>query len=138
MLTSLFLASQFLIGIFKRLARDAYYRSLGMVILIMLAIGTLFVWLVGKWPFVDALLYSVTTMSMNTPYSGPLVSAAGRELAAFHMAYTFVSVGIFIIFAIETGKTMLTTYEDAMKKLAERKAKKAAAKAGAAADGHKP
>ena len=137
MLTSLFLASQFLIGIFRRLVRDAYYRSLGMVILIMLAIGTLFFWLVAKWPFLDALLYAVTTMSMNTPYSGPLVTAAGRELAVFHMAYTFVSVGIFLIFAMETGKTMLTTYEDAMKKLAERKAKKAAAKAAAAAPGPK-
>jgi len=135
MFTSLFLASQFLIGIFKRLASDAYYRSLGMVILIMLAIGTLFVWIVGNWPFVDALLYAVTTMSMNTPYSGPLASAAGRDLAFFHMAYTFVSVGIFLIFAMETGKTMLTTYEDAMRKLAERKAKKAAAKAAAAAPG---
>lgn len=137
MLTSLFLASQFLVGIFKRLASDAYYRSLGMVILIMLAIGTLFFWLVAQWPFLDALLYAVTTMSMNTPYSGPLVSAASRELAVFHMAYTFVSVGIFLIFAMETGKTMLTTYEDAMKKLAERKAKMAAAKAAAAAPGPK-
>lgn len=138
MLTSLFLASQFLIGIFKRLASDAYYRSLGMVIVIMLAIGTLFVWLVGKWPLADALLYSVTTMSMNTPYSGPLASAAGREMAVFHMAYTFVSVGIFIIFAIETGKTMLSTYEDAMKKLAERKARKQAVNAKVVADQPKP
>ena len=135
MLTSLFLASQFLIGIFRRLARDAYYRSLGMVLLIILAIGTLYVWLVGKWPLVDALLYAVTTMSMNTPYGGPLVAAAGREIAVFHMAYTFVSVGIFLIFAMETGKTMLTTYDDAMKKLAERKARKAAEKSGAASTG---
>lgn len=135
MLTSLFLASQFLIGIFRRLARDAYYRSLGMVLLIILAIGTLYVWLVGKWPLVDALFYAVTTMSMNTPYSGPLVAAAGRGMAVFHMAYTFVSVGIFLIFTMETGKTMLITYEDAMKKLAERRARKAAEKSGAASTG---
>lgn len=135
MLTSLFLVSQFLIGIFRRLARDVYYRSLAMVILIMLAIGTLYVWLVGKWPFFDALLYAVTTMSMNTPYSGPLASAAGPELAAFHMVYTFVSVGIFLIFAMETGKTMLSTYEDAMKKLAERKTNGAAAESGATSAG---
>jgi len=128
MITSLLLSAQFLLGIYRRLARDVYYRSLGMVLVILLVIGTLFTWLVGNWPFADALLYAVTTMSMNTPYSGPLASAAGREMAFFHMAYTFLSVGIFIIFAVETGKTMLTTYEDVMKKMAERKAKKAAAK----------
>lgn len=138
MITSLILASQFLIGIFARLSRDAYYRALGTVMLIMLVIGTLYTWLVGKWPFADALLYAVTTMAMNTPYSGPLASAAGSEMVFFHMAYTFLSVGIFIIFAIETGKTMLTTYEDAMKKIAERKAKKAAAKAGAATHDTEP
>jgi len=128
MITSLLLSAQFLIGIFRRLARDAYYRSLGVVMVILLVIGTLYTWLVGKWPLADAMLYAVTTMSMNTPYSGPLASTAGREMAFFHMAYTFLSVGIFIIFAVETGKTMLATYEDAMKKLAERKARKAAAK----------
>jgi len=128
MITSLLLATQFLIGIFKRLANDAYYRALATVMLIMLVIGTLFMWLVGKWPFVDALLYAATTMAMNTPYSGPLAAAAGAELALFHVAYTFISVGIFLIFSIETGKTMLSTYESAMQKLAERKARKAAAK----------
>lgn len=134
MITSLILAAQFVIGIGRRLARDVYYRSLGMVMLIMLVIGTLFVWLVGKWPFADALLYAVTTMSMNTPYSGPLVAAAGAEMALFHMAYTFLSVGIFLIFAMETGKTMLTTYDGAIKKIAERKARKAAANTEAAVD----
>lgn len=137
MLTSLILAAQFVIGIGKRLARDVYYRSLGMVMLIMVVIGTLFTWLVGKWPFVDALLYAVTTMSMNTPYSGPLAMAAASEMVFFHMAYTFLSVGIFLIFAMETGKTMLTTYEDAMRKIAERKARKAAAKPGATAESPK-
>lgn len=51
------------------------------------------------------------------------------------MAYTFVSVGIFLILTMETGKTMLAAYDDAMKKLAECKARKAAAKSGAAPDG---
>ncbi len=134
MITSLILAARFVIGIVQRLARDAYYRSLGIVMFIMLLIGTLFMWLVGKWPFVDAMLYAVTTMSMNTPYSGPLVRAAGTELACFHMAYTFLGVGIFIIFAMETGKTMIATYEETMKKIAERRANKAAAKRRRAGD----
>jgi len=125
-ITSLLLALQFLIGIGKRLASDVYYRSLGILVLIMLLVGTLFTWLVGKWPFIEALLYAVTTMSMNTPYAGPYVEAAGREMVFFHMLYTFLSVGIFIIFAIETGKTMIATYDEKKKRSAERKARKAA------------
>lgn len=130
MITSLVLAARFVFAIVQRLVRDAYYRSLGIVTFILLMIGTLFIWLVGKWPFLDSMLYAVTTMSMNTPYSGPLASAAGTGLKCFHMAYTFLSVGIFIIFAMETGKTMLATYEGTMKALAERRAKKKAAKQG--------
>lgn len=132
MITSLILAAQFIIGIVQRLRSDAYYRSLGIVTLILLLIGTLFLWLVGKWPFVDALLYAVTTMSMNTPYGGPLTSAAGIGLKLFHMVFTFLSVGVFVIFAMETGKTMHATFEGAMKKMAERKANKAAVKRTAA------
>jgi len=128
MLTSLFLSLQFLIGIGRRFASDAYYRSLGILIVIMLLIGTLFAWLVGKWPFVESLLYAVTTMSMNTPYNGPHVEAAGAEMTFFHMAYTFLSVGVFIIFAMETGKTMIGTYDETMKKMADRKARKAVGK----------
>jgi len=126
LITSLLLSLQFMIGIGKRLASDAYYRSLGVLVSILLLIGTLFTWLVAKWPFVESLLYAVTTMSMNTPYSGPHVKASGREMELFHMVYTFLSVGIFIIFAMEAGRTMLATYEERKKKSAERKAIKAA------------
>ena len=126
MVTSFLLALQFLIGIGRRFASDAYYRSLGVLIMILLLIGTLFTWLVGGWPFVESLLYAVTTMSMNTPYSGPLVAAAGLEMTVFHMFYTFLSVGMFIIFVLETGKTMIATYEERKRKSAERKASKAA------------
>lgn len=127
MLTSLILAFQFLLGIGKRLVNDVYYRSLGIIMLIQLLIGTLFAWLVGNWPFMESILYAVTTMSMNTPYGGSHVEAAGTVMVIFHMVYTFLSVGIFIIFAMETGKTVHSTYDEAMKKMAERKAKKAAA-----------
>lgn len=126
MITSLVLAVKFLIGIAKRLMTDGYYRSLGILTLIVLLIGTLFTWLVAQWPFINSMLYAVTTMSMNTDYGGPLVRASSTGLKCFHMGYTFLSVGVFIIFAVETGRTMIGTYEETMKKMAERKAKKAA------------
>jgi len=124
MITSFILVIQFLIGIATRLRKDAYFRSLGVLTLIVILIGTLFAWLAGRWPFPDALLYAVTTMSMNTPYSGPLASAAGAEMKYFHMVYTFLSVGVFIIFTLETGKTMLATHERVMQKMADRKARR--------------
>lgn len=131
---SLILTARFVFGIVQRLRSDAHYRSIGVIMLIVLVFGTLFMWLVGQWPFVDAMLYAVTTMSMNTPYGGPLTRAADTGMKFFHMAYTFLSVGIFIIFALETGKTMHATYERTMKKIVERRAKKAAAKRTAAGD----
>lgn len=124
MITSLILSINFLIGIAKRLRSDAYYRSLGFVTLIVLVIGTLYTWLVGKWPFGESMFYAVTTMSMNTPYSGPLARNSGAEMLYFHMFYTFLSVGVFIVFTLETSKTMLATYNETMKKIAERRAKK--------------
>lgn len=129
MITSMALFVKFLIGIVKRLWNDAYYRSLGVLVAIVILIATLFLWLAAGWPPLEAALYAVATMSMNTPYSGPLTNAAGPGLKLFHMVYTFISVGVFITFALETGKTMLASYDETMKKLAERKAKKAAGQA---------
>jgi len=128
MLTTILLAFQFLIGIIKRLINDHYYRSIGLLNLLVLLVGTLYTWLAGGWPIKESILYSVTTMSMNTPYSGPLIEASGDEMLFFHMFYTFLSVGIFLIFTMETGKTIHSTYEEVMKKMAQRSAKKNAGK----------
>jgi hypothetical protein len=128
MLTTILLAFQVLIGIIKRLINDHYYRSIGLLNLLVLLVGTLYTWLAGGWPIKESILYSVTTMSMNTPYSGPLIEASGDEMLFFHMFYTFLSVGIFLIFTMETGKTIHSTYEEVMKKMAQRSAKKNAGK----------
>jgi len=138
MITSLILSAQFIVGIVKRLIHDAYYRSISVVLFLFLLIGALFAHLVGKWPLFESILYAVTTMSMNTPYKGPHIEAAGPVMEVFHMFYTFLSVGSFLIFAMETGKTMLMTYEETVNKRAERKAMKAAAKAATAEKKSKP
>ena len=138
MITSLILSAQFIVGIVKRLIHDAYYRSITVVLLLYILIGTLFAHLVGNWPFRDSIIYAVTTMSMNTPYEGPHIVSAGLAMEVFHMFYTFLSVGSFLIFAMETGKTMLMTYEETANKRAKRKAMKAAAKAATAEKKSKP
>jgi voltage-gated potassium channel len=127
MLASILLLFKFIIDIFKRLVKDPYYRSLGFVLMLILIAGTLFYWLAQGRSFVQALSFSVATMAMNSPYGidwGPS-SIAG---VIFHLIYMFLSVGIFLLFVLETGKTMVKTYDEFNQKMNERKALKNAKK----------
>ena len=111
MLASILLLFKFILDIFKRLIKDPYYRSLGLVLMLILIAGTLFYWLAQDRSFMQALSFSVATMAMNSPYGidwGP-TNIFG---VIFHLIYMFLSVGIFLLFVLETGKTMVKTYED--------------------------
>jgi hypothetical protein len=123
MLTSLLLLFKFIVDIFKRIINDNYYRSLALVILLVLTAGTLFYWLVQGTTFVQAFGYAATTMAMNSPY-GLGWGTTNATGIIFHVIYTFLSVGIFILFVLETGKTMLKTYEDMNKSIAAKSKKK--------------
>jgi len=68
MIVSLLLLLKFVYDIVKRLIHDAYFRSLGILVLIMTGIGTLFFWLVEGRTFLQALAYAVGTLAMNSPY----------------------------------------------------------------------
>jgi len=127
MATSLLLILKFGYDIVKRLIHDAYFRALGSALLMMLLIGTLFFWLAEGRPFLHALAYSAATMSMNSPYGigwGPQTTGG----VLFNILYLFLSVGIFLLFVLEAGKTMVQSYEEFFKKMAERKALKRASK----------
>jgi hypothetical protein len=111
MLASLLLLVKFGIDVVRRLIHDLYFRSLGIVLLIILLSGTLFFWLVEGRVFKEAFGYSLATMTLNSPYGvgwGP-VTIFG---IIFNIIYLFLSVGIFLIFVLEVGKTMIKTYED--------------------------
>ena len=120
MAASFLLLFDFAYAVVRRLIRDAYYRALGIVLLIMLLAGTLFFWLAEGRPFLQALVFSAGTMAMNTPYGfgGAPTTVAG---VLFFVFYLFLSVGLFLLFVIETGKTMVQSYEDFSKKMAARK-----------------
>jgi voltage-gated potassium channel len=127
MLTSLLLVLKFGFDIVRRLIHDAYFRALGSALLMMLLIGTLFFWLAEGRPFLHALAYSAATMAMNSPYGigwGPQTTGG----VLFNILYLFLSVGIFLLFVLEAGKTMVQSYEEFFKKMAERKALKRARK----------
>lgn len=121
MLASILLLFRFIMDIFKRLVKDPYYRSLGFVLMLILIAGTLFYWLAQGRSFVQALSFSVATMAMNSPYGiewGPTTISG----VIFHLIYMFLSVGIFLLFVLETGKTMVRTYDEFNRKMDERKA----------------
>jgi hypothetical protein len=131
MTTSLLLLLKFVYGIVKRLIHDAYFRALGTVLLLMVLIGTLFFWLVEDQAFLHALTYAVGTLAMNSPYGtgwGPQTPGG----IIFNIIYLFLGVGLFLLFVLEAGKTMVQSYEEFNRKMAERKAKRRARKEAAA------
>lgn len=117
-MTALLLIFRFGYDIVRRLIHDLYFRALGSALVMMLVVGTVFFWLVeGRTPF-QALTYSAMTMAMNSPYGigwGP--RSTGGIL--FNIIYLFLSVGIFLLFVLEAGKTMARSYEEFFKEMAE-------------------
>jgi hypothetical protein len=109
------------------LIHDAYFRALGSVLLIMVLIGSLFFWLVEGQTFLHAVSYAAATLAMNSPYGtgwGP--QTVGGVI--FNIIYLFLGVGLFLLFVLEAGKTMVQSYEEFTRKLAERRAAKLARK----------
>jgi hypothetical protein len=131
MTTSILLLLKFGYDVVRRLIRDAYYRALGSVVLLMLLIGTLFLWLSEGRTFLQALTYSAMTMAMNSPYGsgwGPQTTVG----TIFNIFFSFLSVGLFLLFVLETGKTMAQSQEEFFRKMAARREMKQAQKKSAA------
>jgi hypothetical protein len=131
MTTSLLLLFKFGYDIVKRLIQDRYFRALGSVLLMMVLVGTLFFWLVEGETFLHALTYAACTLAMNSPYGtgwGPQTVGG----IVFNIIYLFLGVGLFLLFVMEAGKTMVQSYEEFTRKLAERRAARAARKQAAA------
>ena len=126
---SLLLLLKFVYDIVKRLIDDAYFRSLGILVVIMAGVGTLFFWLVEGRSFLQALAYAVSTLAMNSPYGlgmGPATTGG----IVFNICYAFLGVGLFLIFVLETGKTTVQSYEEFTTKMTAKRALKRAQEAG--------
>ena len=126
MVMSILLLFEFVSAVVRRLIHDAYFRALGTVLVILLLAGTLFLWLAEGRTFLQAFVFSAGTMAMNTPYgAGGAPTTVGGIV--FFVFYLFMSAGLFILFVLETGKTMVQSYEDFFKKrMAARKSGRAA------------
>jgi hypothetical protein len=130
MLIELALSGKFIYDIVKRLINDKVFRTLGFLLFVLILVGTMFFWLVEGRSFLGALAYSVGTLSMNSPYNQAPQSTIG---VIFNIVYIFIGVGVYLIFILEAGKTIVTAHEDFEKKRAEKKAAKKAAKEAKAA-----
>ena len=125
MLIELALAGKFIIDIIKRLRKDKVFRTLGFLLFVLVLVGTMFFWLVEKNSFLGALAYAVGTLSMNSPYNLGPKSTVG---VVFNIIYIFIGVGVYLIFVLEAGKTIISSHEEWEKKRAEKKALKKAQK----------
>jgi len=126
MLVELALTGKFIIDIVKRLRHDKTFRTLGFLLFVLILVGTMFFWLVEDLPFLKSLAYSVGTLSMNSPYDREITfSTIG---VVFNIIYIFIGVGVYLIFVIEAGRTIISAHEEFEKKQAEKKALKKAQK----------
>lgn len=128
MLIELALSGKFIYDIIKRLRTDKVFRTLGFLLFVLILVGTMFFWLVEGRPFLGALAYSVGTLSMNSPYNQAPQSTIG---IIFNIIYIFIGVGVYLIFVLECGKTIIAAHEEWEKKRAEKKALKKAQKEAA-------
>ncbi|HEX6169133.1 MAG TPA: hypothetical protein VFZ33_05530 [Chitinophagaceae bacterium] len=126
MLLELALSGKFIYDIVKRLINDKVFRTLGFLLFILIVVGTMFFWLVEGRSFLGALAYAVGTLSMNSPYNQAPQSTIG---VIFNIVYIFIGVGVYLIFVMEAGRTIISAHHEFEKKMAERKAAKKAAKA---------
>ena len=126
MLLELALSGKFIYDIVKRLINDKIFRTLGFLLFVLILVGTLFFWLVEGRTFLQALAYSVGTLSLNSPYNLGPQSTIG---VIFNIVYIFIGVGVYLIFIMEAGRTIIDAHHEFEKKMAERKAAKKAAKA---------
>ena len=128
MLVELALSGKFIYDIIKRLRNDKVYRTLGFLMFVLVLVGTMFFWLVEDKGFLRGLAYAVGTLSMNSPYNLAPKSTVG---VVFNLIYIFIGAGVYLLFILETGKTIVSAHEDFEKKRAAKKAAKKAAKEAA-------
>lgn len=128
MLLELALAGKFIYDIIRRLRNDKVFRTLGFLLFVLILVGTMFFWLVEKNSFLGAMAYAVGTLSMNSPYKLAPQSTVG---VIFNIIYIFIGVGVYLIFILEAGKTIISSHEEWERKRAEKKALKKAKKEAA-------
>ena len=126
MLLELALSGKFIYDIIKRIINDKVFRTLGFLLFILILVGTMFFWLVEGKTFLQALAYAVGTLSMNSPYN---LAPQKTISVIFNLVYIFIGVGVYLIFVMEAGRTIIAAHHEFEEKMAARKAAKKAAKA---------
>ena len=105
------LIGKFVYDLVKRLRTDKVFRTLGFLVLVLVLVGTMFFWLAEGMLFLDAMYFSVRSLSMDSP-DVPL-SAPGK---VFCMLYIIIGVGVYLTFVLEAAKTIISAHHDFEKK----------------------
>ena len=123
MLIEVALIGKFVYDLANRLIHDKVFRTLGFLLFVLVLVGTMFFWLAEGKTFLDALYYSVRTLSLNSP--DDVLSVSGK---IFSIIYILIGCGVYITFILEAAKTIISAHHDFERKQAERKALRKAKK----------
>ncbi len=107
--------------IFLGIKHDKDFRFLFLFILVLLISATLFYTNAEGWSVIDALYFSVMTMS--TVGYGDLTPTTDAS-KMFTIIYTCLSIGSFVSFTAKTVQIILTNHNNKKERLAKRFKKK--------------
>jgi voltage-gated potassium channel Kch len=93
-----------LVRAFRHAIHDPEFRALAIVLSLLLASGTVFYTTVEGWPYVDALYFSLATISTVGYGDFTPRTQFGK---AFTMIYIVVGVGAFVALAGKLAGTMM-------------------------------
>jgi len=93
--------------------RDEEFRALFILLITLLTSSTLFYWKAEGWSFIDALYFSVMTMS--TVGFGDLVPTTTYS-KLFTIVYSILSIGVFVAVVGKLVQVMLADDKERKKK----------------------
>ncbi len=105
---------RFLKIIITGIIRDSDFRFLFLFIIILLTSSTLFYTKMEHWSIIDALYFSVMTMS--TVGYGDLTPSTDIS-KIFTIIYTCLSIGAFVSFTAKTVQIVMKNYSDKKEKM---------------------
>ncbi len=103
--------------IFLGIKHDKDFRFLFLFILVLLISATLFYTKIEGWSVIDALYFSVMTMS--TVGYGDLTPTTDMS-KVFTIIYTCLSIGSFVSFTAKTVQIVLTNHNNKKERIAKR------------------
>ncbi len=86
--------------------KDREFRALFIMVVIILALGTLFYMRWEGWPWYDALLFCLVTLT-TIGYGDPMPTHPGTKI--FTIVYILIGIGIMVAFITKVASKMIAS-----------------------------